>query len=66
MTAHSKDSWLGTVKWILPRAIHIDLIARGYPVEDMIASGNLYEIDKYVEENCPELKTTKLLLKKLK
>lgn len=60
-----KDSWLGKVKWILPRAIHIDLLARGYPVEDMIASGVLYEIDKYVEENCPELKTTKLILKKL-
>lgn len=62
----AKDSWLGTIKWILPRAIHIDLIARGYPVEEMIQSGNLEEIDAYVEDNCKELKTTKLFLKKLR
>ena len=61
-----KDSWLGKVKWILPRAIHIDLIARGYPVEEMIKSGNFEEIDAYVEDTCPELKTTKLFLKKLR
>ena len=61
-----KDSWLGKPKWILPRAIYIDLIARGYPVEEMQHTGDFSEIDAYVEDNCPELKTTKLFLKKLR
>ena len=60
------DSWLGKPKWILPRAIYIDLIARGYPVEEMKQTGNFEEIDAYVEDNCKELKTTKLFLKKLR
>ena len=61
-----KDLWLGKIKWILPRAIHLDLIARGYPIQEMQESGDLYEIDCYVEDNCPELKTTKLFLKRQK
>ena len=61
-----KDAWLGKIKWILPRAIHIDLIARGYPVEEMKQTGDFSEIDAYVEDHCPELKTTKLFLKKLR
>ena len=62
----SHDSWLGKPKWILPRAIEIDLTARGYPLQEIIESGNTKEIDHYVEDNCPELKTTKLYLKALK
>lgn len=60
-----KDSWLGTMKWVLPRAIMIDLEARGYPISEIMASGDFSDIDHYVEDNCPELKTTKLMLKPL-
>lgn len=61
-----KDSWLGKTKWILPRIIKLEMEARGYPVEDIIATGDLYEIDLFVEKNFPELKTTNLILSRQK
>ena len=61
-----KDSWLGKTKWILPRIIKLEMEARGYPVEDIIATGDLYEIDLFVVKNFPELKTTNLILSRQK
>ena len=61
-----KDSWLGKPKWILPRIVKLELMARGYPVEDIIESGDMYEIDLFVEKHFPELKTTNLMLSKQK
>lgn len=61
-----KDSWLGKPKWILPRIIKLEMEARGYPIEDIMESGDLYEIDLFVEKHFPQLKTTNLILSRQK
>ena len=58
-----KDSWLGKIKWIMPRIVKLEMEARGYPIDEMVREGDLYEIDCFIEKNFPELKTTNLILK---
>ena len=53
-------------KWILPPVIKFDLEARGYPVDEMLKTGDTYELDVIIEDQYPLLKCTNLILKKYK
>ena len=58
--------WLGVVKWVMPKILELELMARGYPIEQMIATGELKELDKVFEKEYPEFKTTNLTLTTIK
>ena len=56
----------GKLAFILPEAVVLDAIARGYDVPAMQESGDYSELYGYIEKYVPELKTTKLKLSKNK
>ena len=62
----SKDLPFGKIKWVMPRIIKLEMMSRGYPVDEIVSSGDLYEIDVFIEKNFPSLKTTNLILAKQK
>ena len=54
--------WLGVQKWAMPSFLKFELEARGYPVQEMINSGDFKELDKVFEFEYPEFKLTNLCL----
>lgn len=54
--------WFGKLAFILPESVSIDIVARGYPLSDMQATGDYTELYPYIENHVPELKTTNLKL----
>ena len=46
----------------LPRAVKLDLEARGFPVDEMIQSGDFKEIHGIIEKEFPQLKWTNVIL----
>ena len=61
-----KDLPFGKLKWIMPRAVKLEMMARGYPIDEIMESGDMYEIDIFIEKHFPELKATSLILSKQK
>ena len=61
-----KDLPFGKLKWIMPRAVKLEMKARGWPVDEILETGDLYEIDVFIEKHFPELKATSLILSKQK
>ena len=60
-TGEIKD-WFGKLAFVLPESVSIDIVARGYPLQEMHATGDFSEMYEYIEKFVPELKTTKLKL----
>ena len=54
--------WLGVRKWVMPSFLKFELEARGYPVDEIINSGDLRELDKVFETEFSEFKLTNLCL----
>lgn len=61
-----KDLPFGKIKWVMPKAIKLEMMSRGYPVDEILMSGDTYEIDVFIEQHFPQLKTTNLILSKQK
>ena len=59
-------SGIGVVKWKLPAVVKFELEARGWPVDEMVSENALSELDRVIELEFPELKTTNLSLIPLK
>ena len=62
MLASKKDLWLGLPKWIMMDWMRLELMARGYPVDEMINAGETKEFDKIYDTEWQEFKLTNLLL----
>ena len=54
--------WLGVQKWVMPKILELELMSRGFPIEQMIASGDLKELDKLFDTEFKEFKLTNLML----
>ena len=62
MLASKKDLWIGLPKWIMMDWMRLELMARGYPVDEMIAEGETKEFDKIYDTEWKEFKLTNMLL----
>ena len=61
---HDNNPFLATFG--LPTSVRMELEARGFPIQDMITSGDFTEIHGIIEREYPYLKWTNVLLRKNK
>ena len=54
--------WLGVRKWHMPKILELELMSRGYPIEQMIRENELSELDKLFDTEFKEFKLTNLML----